>query len=343
MDKLRVAHIMAGAANGGAELFYERLCLAQCGQGLNILPIIRHNPDRFDLLKNGGMSPKELSFGGRVDFITKRKMKKMLNGFAPRVSVAWMSRAANFMPVGDWVSVGRLGGFYDLRYYKNCDHLVGNTKGIVKWLVGQGWPEHRAHYVPNFARDFPNVEPKRPDYIPESAPFLLAMGRLHTNKGFDTLIKAMPYLKDAHLLIAGEGEERRNLQRLADRLDVADRVHMPGWVTDISHVLSACDVFVCSSRHEPLGNIVLEAFAATKPVAALASQGPTELIDDGENGLLSPLENENLLAKSIQKLLDNSEFARKIAKAGRQKFEQEFSKETVLQQWYDFLSKVEKA
>lgn len=343
MDKLRVAHIMAGAANGGAELFYERLCIAQHEQGLNILSIIRHNPDRLELLKSKGLLPKELSFGGRIDFITKRKMKKMLKDFCPRVAVAWMSRAANFMPVGDWVSVGRLGGFYDLRYYKNCDHLVGNTKGIVKWLLEQGWPEHRAHYVPNFARDFPNVIPQRPHYIPENAPFLLAMGRLHTNKGFDTLIKAMPYIKDAHLLIAGEGDQRDSLQCLANSLGVADRVHMPGWVTDISHILSECDVFVCSSRHEPLGNIVLEAFAATKPMAALASQGPSELIDDGENGLLSPLEDENLLAQSIQKLLDLPEFAQKIAQAGRQKFEQEFSKETVLQQWYNFLSKVEKA
>ncbi|CAI3930417.1 Glycosyltransferase involved in cell wall bisynthesis (RfaB) (PDB:2IV7) [Commensalibacter communis] len=342
MSDLRIAHVMAGAANGGAELFYERLCVAQHEQGLNILPIIRKNPERLRLLQQVGLRPRELSFGGKIDFLTGRKLKQLLTDFSPRVSVAWMNRAAAFMPVGDWVSVGRLGGFYDLKYYKNCDHLVGNTKGIVKWLIEQGWPKERAHYVPNFARDFPNVIPKRSEYIPSQAPFLLALGRLHTNKGFDILIKAMPYLKDAHLLIAGEGEERAKLQDLADSLNVSDRVHMPGWVTDISQLLGACDVFVCSSRHEPLGNIVLEAFAATKPVASLASQGPVELITDGENGLLSPLEDERLLARSIQKLLDSPEFSNKIAMAGRQKFEQEFSKETVLNQWFDFLSKVEK-
>ncbi|EUK18585.1 glycosyltransferase [Commensalibacter papalotli (ex Servin-Garciduenas et al. 2014)] len=342
MDKLRIAHVMAGAVNGGAELFYERLCAAQYEQGLNVLPIIRQNQNRFELLRNAGLWPRELSFGSKMDFRTKRKLKQYLTEFSPRVSVAWMNRAAYFMPVGDWVSVGRLGGFYDLKYYKNCDHLVGNTKGIVKWLIEQGWPKDRAHYVPNFARDFPNVVPKRPNFIPQTAPFLIALGRLHTNKGFDTLIKAMPFLKDAHLFIAGEGEERAHLEQLTETLNVSDRVHMPGWVEDISQLLGACDVFVCSSRHEPLGNIVLEAFAATKPVAALASQGPLELITDGENGLLSPLEDEKLLAQSIQKLLDSADFSSKIAKAGRKKFETEFSKETVLQQWYDFLSKVEK-
>lgn len=342
MNDLRIAHVMAGAANGGAELFYERLCIAQHEQGLNILPLIRENQNRLVLLQNAGLSPKELSFGGKVDFLTRYKLKQLLKEFSPRVSVAWMNRAAYFMPVGNWVSVGRLGGFYDLKYYKNCDHLVGNTKGIVKWLIEQGWPKERAHYVPNFARDFPDVLPKRPDYIPLNAPFLLALGRLHVNKGFDTLIKAMPYLKDTHLLIAGEGEERIQLEQLAESLNVSDRVHMPGWVEDISQLLAACDVFVCSSRHEPLGNIVLEAFAATKPVAALASQGPVELIIDGENGLLSPLEDEKLLAQSIRKFLDSSEFSGKIAKAGRQKFETEFSKKIVLQQWQAFLNKVEK-
>ncbi|MDI2090445.1 glycosyltransferase [Commensalibacter oyaizuii] len=339
---LRIAHVMAGAANGGAELFYERLCIAQHEQGLNILPIIRKNSERYQLLSSVGLKPLELPFGGKMDWTTGRKIGQALKQFAPRVSIAWMNRAAQFMPVGDWVSVGRLGGFYDLKYYKNCDHLVGNTKGIVKWLKEQGWPEDRAHYVPNFARDFPNVTPKRPEYIPVNAPFLLALGRLHKNKGFDVLIKAMTMLKDVHLLIAGEGEERANLENLVRSLDIADRVHMPGWVHDISQVLGACDVLVCSSRHEPLGNVVLEGFAATKPVVSMASQGPVELITQEHNGLLSPLEDDVLLAQSIQKLLDQPEFSQKIATAGRQKFEQEFSKQTVLQAWLSFLNTVEK-
>lgn len=339
---LRIAHIMAGAAKGGAELFYERLCMAQFQQGIEVLPIIRKNPERKKILSTVGLHPVELPFGGLLDWQTGRNIKQILNDFAPRVAIAWMNRAASFMPKGKWISVGRLGGFYDLKYYQQCDHLVGNTKGIVNWVKQQGWPENRVHYVPNFAREFPRVKANRPDYIPQQAPFLLALGRLHINKGFDVLIKAMSYLKETHLLIAGEGEERQRLQYLAESLKVANRVHMPGWMNNISEVIQACDIVVCSSRHEPLGNVVLEGFAAKKPVVAMASQGPVELIENGVNGMLSPLEDEVTLAKTIDNLLEDTKLANQIAMKGYHKFETEFSKQTVLKQWFNFLSTVEK-
>lgn len=118
---------------------------------------------------------------------------------------------------------------------------------------------------------------------------------------------------------------------------------MPGWVHDISGVVAACDILVCASRHEPLGNVVLEGFAATKPVVAMASQGPVELIDPYVNGLLSPLEDDVLMAKSIQEVLDSPVLAHRLAQAGRKKFEDEFCESTVLQKWQDFLTKVEKS
>lgn len=339
---LRIAHIMAGAAKGGAELFYERLCIAQSQQGLNVLPIIRKDSERVQTLSMNGLQPVELKFGGIFDWHTKRDLDKYLNDFKPKVSIAWMNRAASFMPQGNWVSVGRLGGFYNLKYYKKCDHLVGNTQGIVEWVKQQGWPENRVHYVPNFAREFPKVTANRPDYIPHQAPFILALGRLHPNKGFDVLIKAMAYLNGVHLLIAGEGKERQKLQRLAQDLKIQNRIHMPGWINNISEIIQACNVVVCSSRHEPLGNVVLEGFAAKKPVVAMASQGPLELIMDGVNGILSPLENEVMMAKSIHTLLDRPEWAGQLALEGHQKFLQEFSKQVVLQKWFNFLSTVEK-
>lgn len=341
-NNLRIAHIMAGAVNGGAELFFERLCIAQYLQNLSILPIIRKNFERKKKLINAGLKPLELKFGSLLDWSTRYELNKALKEFSPKVAVAWMNRAASFMPKGAWINVGRLGGFYDLKYYRQCDHLVGNTKKIVEWIKNQGWPGDRVYYIPNFSRIFHSSIAIRPSYIPNKVPFLLALGRLHVNKGFDILIKAMPYLKNVHLLIAGEGEERQKLENLAKTLKIHDRVHMPGWIKDISNVIMACDILVCSSRHEPLGNIVLEGFSATKPVVALAAQGPMELIVHGINGLLTPLEDEKALANAITFLIDNPSLSYEIAIAGHQKLENEFSQEIVLQKWYDFLTKIEK-
>ncbi len=118
-----------------------------------------------------------------------------------------MNRAARLAPRGDWVLAGRLGGYYDLRYYRRCDHLVGNTRGLVRWIVAQGWPASRAHYLPNFAADLAGAVPERLG-MPLDRPLVLALGRLHRNKAFDVLIRALPRLPGVHAVIAGEGPER---------------------------------------------------------------------------------------------------------------------------------------
>ncbi len=335
---MRVAHVMAGAVHGGAELFYERLCLAQARAGDEVLPVIRRNPARADLLRGAGMVPVELSFGTALDLLTRPRIARALRAFAPRVAVAWMSRAAMHLPRGDWVNVGRLGGYYDLRYYKSCEHLVGNTRGIAAWLRREGWPAERTHYLPNFVNDF-GATPPAADLRP-SRPLLLGLGRLHADKGFDTAIRALPRLPGAVLAIAGTGPEEANLRALAAREGVADRVNFLGWRTDAGALLRAADVFVCSSRVEPLGNMVIEAWSAQRPVVAVAADGPAELIQDGADGLIVPHEDPAALADGIARVLDDAPLAARLAAAGRARFEGEFAEATVLAQWRQFLATV---
>ena len=261
--------------------------------------------------------------------------------FAPRVAVAWMNRAARFTPRGDWVLAGRLGGYYDLSYYKRCDHLVGNTRTLVKWIIGQGWPAARAHYLPNFAPDLAGAAPERLGVAP-GTPIVLALGRLHRNKAFDVLIRALPRLPGVTTIIAGEGAEREALQALARQTGVADRVVFAGWRDDTAALLAGCDVLACPSRHEPLGNVIVEAFAARRPVVAASSDGPRELIRPGEDGLLVPLDDPEALATSIGLVLGNAGFAAWLTAAGRAKFDAEFAEAPVLAKWRGFLQTVEK-
>ncbi|GBQ98339.1 glycosyltransferase [Acetobacter nitrogenifigens DSM 23921 = NBRC 105050] len=338
-SSLRVAHVMAGAPAGGAELFFERLCIAQAASGLNVLPVIRRDVGRVGRLRAAGLSPRELRFGGQADLLTRPRMKSALCNFGAEVVVAWMNRAARFAPKGQWTLVGRLGGYYDLSYYRNCDHLIGNTRGLAEWMVSQGWAADRVHYVPNFATDFSATAPRRPKEIPENAPFLLALGRLHENKAFDVLIRAMPRLPGARLLIAGEGPQRAMLEDLARQVGVADRVLMPGWA-DPGGLIRACDILVCPSRHEPLGNVVIEAFSAATPVVAAASEGPRELIVDGANGLLAPVEDHEALAQAIGAVIEDRSLAQRLALGGRISFESDYAPAPVLNAWNDFLRKV---
>ena len=330
---MRIAQIMAGAPHGGAEAFYERLCLALHAGGDEVLPVIRRDAERAARLRGGGLSPVELGFGGLFDVVTGVRLLRALKGFAPAVAVAWMNRAARFAPKGDWTLVGRLGGYYDLKYYRRCDHLVGNTRGIVGWIIAQGWPADRVHYLPNFAADLAGAAPTD---LPGGTR-LLAMGRLHRNKGFDVALRALALLPGAHLSIAGEGPERGALEALARALGVADRVAFLGWRSDIGPLLAAADIFVCSSRHEPLGNIVLEAWSAGRPVVAAASQGPGELITEGETGLLVPIEDAEALAAGIRSLTDDPQRAARLAQQGRAAFERDFTEAAVVARWRGFL------
>jgi len=324
---------MAGAPTGGAELFFERLALAQADFGVAVLPVIRANQERAARL--AALTPKQLRFGGRLDGLTSWRLRGALRQFAPDVVVGWMNRGASACPPGPWVLAGRLGGYYDLKYYRRCSHLIGNTAGIVDWIRGQGWEPSRVHHLPNFAPDLLGADPA-PLPVPDGAPVVLALGRLHRNKAFDVLIRAMVLLPGTHAVIAGEGPEREPLLALAQRLNVADRVHLIGWRQDQGALLAAAHVLACPSRHEPLGNVVIEAWSAAKPVVAAASAGPVELIHPGKDGLLVPCDDAPALAGALRDVL----VPNGLGQAGRARYLAGFAPAPVLAQWADTLGRL---
>ena len=253
-----------------------------------------------------------------------------------------MSRAAGRTPRGSWVLAGRLGGYYDLRHYRACDHLIGNTRGIAEWIRGQGWPAARVHHLPNFAPDLSGAVPAALP-VPPGAPTVLALGRLHRNKAFDVLVRALPLLPGAHAVVAGEGPERAALLALARDLLVTDRLHLLGWRTDTAALLARCDLLCCPSRHEPLGNVVIEAFSAARPVVAADAAGPAELIAPNRDGLLAPREDPRALADAIAAVLADPALAKRLGRAGRARFEAEHAEAPVVAQWRAALAAMEPA
>jgi glycosyltransferase involved in cell wall biosynthesis len=342
---MKIAQIMAGAANGGAELFFERMTFSLAAAGEPILPIIRTHPDRVARLRAAGLSPMESRFGGPLDLLTKPKIRRSLKTFQADLAIAWMSRAASKLPRGNWINIGRLGGYYPLKYFRACDHLIGNTHGIVNWIIGQGIDPTRVHYLPNFVEDFAETEPASRETlgIPESAPLMLGLGRLHAVKGFDTLIRAAALLPESYCIIAGEGPERHALEKLITKLNLTHRVKLLGWRTDSGALLKAADIFVSSSRHEPLGNMVLEAFSAQTPVLATKAEGPAEIIRNNTDGLLIPIDNPAALAAAASSLLTNIHLRIKLALKARQRFSEEFAVQPVTAKWLQTLQTIQAA
>ncbi len=175
---------------------------------------------------------------------------------------------------------------------------------------------------------------------PIDAPLALALGRLHHSKGFDVLIEAVAQVPRLHLWLAGEGEERAALEARAAKLGIDTRVTFLGWRDDVAALLAAADMLVCPSRHEPLGNVVLEAWAAGVPVVATASEGPRALIRDGETGLLVPVEDADALAARDARLAADRAPRAALAAAGRAAWAADFSEARVVALYREFLATV---
>jgi glycosyltransferase involved in cell wall biosynthesis len=338
---MRILQVMAGAEFGGAEAFFTRLVMALRRAGLHQRVVIRNNQARATLLRDGGIEPVELRFGGPLDIWTRMGLKREIDSFFPHVVMTWMNRATSLCPQGNFVHVARLGGYYDLKYYRKCDHLVGNTEDIVEYLTAQGWPAEKAHYLPNFVSAEIAAPLNRKDYYtPKDAPLLLAMGRLHENKAFDVLLDALVRLPNAYLWLAGEGPKRAELEAQAEKIGVKPRVRFLGWRDDIAALLASCDVFVCPSRHEPLGNVVVEAWAQSKPVVAADSLGPGVLISHGENGFLAPINDSDGLAYAIAHVLGDENLRSGIARHGRATYEERFTEDAVVAQYLEFFERI---
>ena len=338
---MRVTQIIAGAEYGGAETFFVRLVIALHRTGVNQQVFIRHHPQRAEILRLNGLEPIEAKFGGALDFKTPRLLEREVKKFSPDIVLSWMNRASNMAPVGDFLRVGRLGGYYDLKYYKKCDHLIGNTENITEYLVGEGWPAEKIHYLPNFVTQAAaSSTPRQAFFTPETVPLILSLGRLHINKGFDVLLQALTRVPNAYLWIAGEGPLRGELEQMAEKLAVKPRVRFLGWRDDVASLLQAADVFVCPSRHEPLGNVILEAWAHNVPVVAADSYGPGLLIEHLVSGILVPIDDPITLAKSIRSVIEDNQLGAELAEKGLAAFRSQFTEKVVVERYLKFFQDI---
>lgn len=344
---LHLFQAIAGARLGGAEAFFERLALAFARRGTRQTIALRRDPRRAALLRDAGIATRELAFRGPLDLATRVALWRDIRRAAPDVVLAWMSRAAAALPPRALLGaappprVGRLGGYYDLKYFRRCDWLVANTPDIRAYLVGGGWPADRVVWLPNFVDATPAAPVDRASLAtPGDAKLVLALGRLHPNKAFDVLLAAAAARPGFHVWIAGEGPLDQTLRAQAARLGIADRVRFLGWRQDVAALLAAADLLVCPSRHEPLGNVVIEAWAHGRPVVAAASQGPAQLLVDGETGLLVPVDDAEALARAIGAVIDDAARAAALAAAGRAAYEAGYTEGAVTQLYLDFFARI---
>ncbi len=241
---------------------------------------------------------------------------------APASPLGLVGRAAD--PIVRWAYYRWLAGI-EARTYRAAARLMANsdaTGRVVARRYGLDAGDLRTVHL--------CVAPAAPlatdgaSAIPMAGnPKLLFAGGNFYRKGLDTVVRALPAVRDTasdvRLFVAGHDRAERRIRRLAARLGVSDRLTFLGRVDRgaMAAAFAAADVFVMPSRTEALGLVYLEAMRAGVPVVSGNVGGVIEIVRDGESGLTVPPEDADALAAAILRAHGDPDLRRRLADGGR--------------------------
>lgn len=212
------------------------------------------------------------------------------------------------------------------RFYSRADRIIAVSEGVAKDLIQTlALPEGLVTAIHNPVVDEELYElseqPVDHPWVQQGTPIVLAVGRLVPQKDYPLLLRAFARIRErrrVRLIVLGEGESRRSLERLAERLGVRDDVDFAGFKKNPFTYMRNCTVFVLSSRFEGLPGALIQAMACGAPVISTnCPSGPAEIISEGSSGFLVPVGDENRLTEALERLLDDESLRRAFSEAGR--------------------------
>jgi glycosyltransferase involved in cell wall biosynthesis len=254
--------------------------------------------------------------------------------------------ALPILHLGDWVPSGSL-----LKSILRADRCIALTTAEETWLLANGLEPSKGTVIPpgcnagdtTLAR---GAAQRKLGLI--ERPTVVFIGRLAAHKGIDTLLAACPSLLSAHpdlsIVLAGSRTGWSGLGAALDAMpaDSAERVVVleDFAESDRDLILGAADIVVVPSREEAFGMVILEAWAAQRPVVASDIAAVRSVIRDGVDGLLVPVAQPEALATAVTSLLASPETAQRLGLAGQQRIAAEFSWEAVVDRWNEELVSV---
>lgn len=298
--------------------------------------------------------PRLFSFAGAIAliklirFLRKEKISIVQTFFQD--STLFAGAAAKFASVP-----ARIACFRDLGFWHNrkqailLQRIYGGMNGFIC-----NADVVREHFIKHFGIDRHKMQVLRNGIDVTSLPYVdhsqtcaivgIVGNMTRQVKRTDLFIKAAAIVNKVHpemrWHIIGDGQMRGELETLAKELQVLDKIHFAGRVSNVASYLEMLDIGVICSDSEGLSNALLEYMF--KGVAAVATEvgGNPELIEHERTGLLVPPNNEQALAKAIIRLIENGLLKNHIAQAARQKAETEYSWEKCMAAHHQFYCKL---
>jgi glycosyltransferase involved in cell wall biosynthesis len=176
--------------------------------------------------------------------------------------------------------------------------------------------------------------------IPADAKIVTMVGRLMPPKNYPMFIEAARMAGEhklpLHFIIVGTGSLRDELEAMVRKLNIEKFVHFTGIRTDIPEILASSDIFLFTTKSEGFPNAILEAMAAELPVITTNFGSVGELIEDGVNGTIIPINDASAAVAALKSYLDNPSKARLLAAAARASVEQRFSMQAMVNNTLQF-------
>lgn len=346
---MRSMHVIGSRELGGAESFFMRLVLGLSAAGEDVIAVSRPG-SRVSGELEGRLAQASTPMFNQRDPVSRWLLGRTIRRRQPDIVQTYMTRATLLtrLPAGQRpVHIARLGGYYKIDHFRHAHAWIGNTKGVCDYLVRGGLPADRVYHIGNFVgtpaplQEGARAELRRQLALPDDAWVVLAVGRHKAKKGFDLLLAALAQLPEqiagrpVFTVLVGDGPQRPELQRQAAQLGLERRLLWAGWQTEPGPYYALADLFVCPSRHEPLGNVILESWSHARPVLSSANEGALELIDDGVDGMLVRCGEAPPLARAIKALLEDDALRAGLARAGLAKVNMQFSQTAVITAYLD--------
>ncbi len=350
--KIKIAHLANEMNVGGkergilnlinampAEIFENHLYVFKAG-GLMLQAIDRQKCRVAELGAHAGGDYRyyfklyQLFRQNRIDLVHTRSWGSLLEGMLAAMAARVPARVHSehgFMRVDTKKHV-----LIQNLFWRFADRIISVSENLRETLHDKiGFPKERIHVIRNGVdlRKFDAVTERANIRaglgLPSDTLLFGSVGRLVPVKNYACLIRAAQLVfqtvSNAALLFVGDGPLQIELTALARELGIGGKIHFLNWRKDVPQILRELDVFVLSSFSEGMSNSILEAMSARKPVVATAVGGNTELVVEGETGMLVPSDDHQKMAQALLQLLHGESRRLAMGEAGRKRLETHFT------------------
>lgn len=321
-------------------------------RGIDIVSVIKSKIFLLPELKKINAKILELPALNQGDIYSILKLAWKFLFFKPDIIICHSGRALMFSRIARLLVFRKIPiavidhGINPLKFVK-ADFVLTVNSFFSKQLIQAGMPENRCMVIPNMIEIPENFQPLIKSPITKKIR-LGSLGRLSSEKNFDKVIKAMPFLLnqgfEVEYVIGGVGIESENLYLTAKNLGIEKNFKILGWVEDKRKFFSEIDIFILPSFGETFGIVLLEAMLYNTPIISSNSWGPDEIVSHQVNGLKISKDDSDimpeLIAKQVISLQQNPELVATITKNAYEDLIKKYTSDVVSEKLIEICNKI---